>query len=230
MTVFTRTWDETIPPNTQAASQGANRIRDHKVDVKERLEVDHSMAADADDGAHKKVTLVEQASAPTNATDRGFVYAKDVAGVTELFYEDDTGAEIQITVGGKVNGAALATASVTADHLAANSVGNSEMANDAIDTAELVDGAATGQEISFFGNQVTSSISINSGADWDLPQGLYILYPVGPSLLVEFSMNSGWRDQQVINVTTVWSDGTSCRVRNTTGGALTLYYRRFGFV
>ncbi|MCE9583171.1 MAG: hypothetical protein K8T20_11825 [Planctomycetes bacterium] len=50
--------------------------------------------------------LSEQASAPASETDSGWVYSKDVAGRTELFYEDDTGAQIQITSGGAVNAGA----------------------------------------------------------------------------------------------------------------------------
>jgi hypothetical protein len=47
--------------------------------------------------------LTEQASAPSAETDSGWVYSKDVSGRTELFYRDDTGAEVQITSGGAVN-------------------------------------------------------------------------------------------------------------------------------
>lgn len=50
--------------------------------------------------------LSEQASAPASEADSGWVYSKDVAGRTELFYRDDTGAEVQITSGGAVNAGA----------------------------------------------------------------------------------------------------------------------------
>lgn len=111
MTTFTRTWNaayEASPPDSQNASQGATRIREIKTDVQERGEVDHSWAGDANDGAHKKVTLLEQASDPTTATNTGFMYTKDVGGVTELFYRDSGGLIIQMTTAGLFNLADLA--------------------------------------------------------------------------------------------------------------------------
>ena len=106
MTTFTRTWNasyEATPADNTAASAGAARIRDLKTDISERQKVDHSYAGDANDGAHKKVTLLEQASDPTSAANTGFVYSKDVAGATELFYEDAAGNVIQLTAAGAVN-------------------------------------------------------------------------------------------------------------------------------
>lgn len=108
MTSFTRTWDasyEALPADSDNALEGASRIRQVKVDVQERLEVDHSMAGDTNDGAHKKITLLEQASNPTNAANTGFVYTKDDgAGLTELYYEDAAGTVTKITKNGVVLG------------------------------------------------------------------------------------------------------------------------------
>ena len=97
MTTFTNAWDETLPTDAEDAKDGASRIRNFKIDVSERVEVDHSFAGDANDGAHKKVTLLEQAANPTNAANTGFLYTKDVSGATELFYEDEAGNVIQLT-------------------------------------------------------------------------------------------------------------------------------------
>lgn len=47
--------------------------------------------------------LSEQGAAPAAEPNAGWVYSKDVSGITELFYRDDTGAEVQITSGGTVN-------------------------------------------------------------------------------------------------------------------------------
>lgn len=47
--------------------------------------------------------LAEQGSAPSALANAGWVYSKDVSGRTELFFRDDTGAEVQITSGGAVN-------------------------------------------------------------------------------------------------------------------------------
>lgn len=104
MTTFTDTWNaafEGLPPDTvEPALQGASRIRSFKKAVRERMEVDHSLAGDADDGAHKKMTMIEQGSDPSAVANRGFVYTKDVSGITELFYRDSAGNIAQITAGG----------------------------------------------------------------------------------------------------------------------------------
>ena len=50
------------------------------------------------------VHLTELAATPAARTDTGFVYTKDVAGATELFYKDAAGNEIQITSGGGLGG------------------------------------------------------------------------------------------------------------------------------
>lgn len=103
MTSFVRTWDspyEQSPPNSQKVSLGALRIRELKVDIRERLAVDHSLAGDTNDGAHKKVTLLEQAADPTTATNTAFIYSKDVSGVTEVFLKDSSGNVIQLTSSG----------------------------------------------------------------------------------------------------------------------------------
>ena len=104
MTIFTRTWNasyEAVPADSDNASEGAQRIRQLKVDIKERLQVDHSWAGDADDGAHKKVTFVDPLSAkPTAAVSEGYLYTKDVNTKAELFWEDEDGNETQLTSAG----------------------------------------------------------------------------------------------------------------------------------
>lgn len=107
MTTFTDTWNsgfEAIPADSENASQGANRIRDHKKAVRERLEVDHSWDGDEDDGEHKKVTFTAPlGSDPTNAEDKGHLYTKDVDDKAELFWQDEDGNAIQLTSGGMLN-------------------------------------------------------------------------------------------------------------------------------
>jgi len=106
MTTFTRTWNpayEALPPDTENAKNGAERINQTKVDTRERLEVDHSMAGDVDDGTHKQVTFVDPlASKPTAVANQGFLYTKDVGGNAELFYEDELGNELQMTALGNM--------------------------------------------------------------------------------------------------------------------------------
>lgn len=110
MTSFTRTWDaayEAIPAESEDARLGATRIRNLKTDIQERLEVDHSHAGDANDGAHKKVTMLEQAANPATVANTGYTYSKDVGGVTELFYMDSAGTVTQLTSAGVINPAFL---------------------------------------------------------------------------------------------------------------------------
>lgn len=106
MATFTETWDatyETLPPDTgEAVSLGAGRIRSIKEAVSEREKIDHSWAGDGNDGKHNKATLRIQEAKPTlDATD-GAIYAKEISTVTELFYEDDTAVEVQLTSAGSL--------------------------------------------------------------------------------------------------------------------------------
>lgn len=105
MASFTITWDssyEADPSDTDIANLLGDDVRDVKRDVRERLEIDHSWAGDGDDGTHKKATLLPQGSDPTPTSSAGFVYGKDVGGVTELFYMDSNSPAnvIQLTEGG----------------------------------------------------------------------------------------------------------------------------------
>lgn len=58
------------------------------------------------------LTLRERA-APAAMVDAGKVYVKDVAGRSELFYRDDTGAEMQVTSGGAMVGSMVDTLAAT---------------------------------------------------------------------------------------------------------------------
>ena len=104
MTTFTnQPWDsayEATPPDTEDARLGAGRIRAFKLDTRERITVDHSFAGTADDGAHKKVTLLKQSVDPTTVANTGYLYTKDVAAITELFWRDSAGTVLQLTTNG----------------------------------------------------------------------------------------------------------------------------------
>ena len=107
--VHTKTWDESKPAGSRAKSLGDDDIREFKVEERERQAIDHKRYADesayTDVGTHKKVTLTEiQAAAPTAYSNCGYLYLKDVSSVVELFWEDESGNEIQITTGGKILG------------------------------------------------------------------------------------------------------------------------------
>lgn len=108
MTVFTRTWNagyESSPANTQAASQGAQRIRELKLDVRERLAVDHIFGdGSANEGYHNVVHLAEQGSDPSGVANYGVLYTKEISTITELFYRDSAGTITQITQNGNILG------------------------------------------------------------------------------------------------------------------------------
>lgn len=105
---YTRTWNpayEALPADANNVSEGATKIRNFKVDIRERMEKDHYFDAngtDADHGEHKWVTLRRQANAPANTANKGFVYTKASNGVSELFYKSDANIETQITAAGGV--------------------------------------------------------------------------------------------------------------------------------
>lgn len=105
---FTRTWNaayEISPADADNVSEGASKIRNLKVDIRERMAKDHYMdiaGTDADHGEHVKATLREQSAKPTAEANKGYLYTKDVAGVTELYYEDNAGKETVITSDGSL--------------------------------------------------------------------------------------------------------------------------------
>ena len=113
MATFTRTWNaayEQSPADTDDASEGAQRIREVKTDTQERLVIDHSWAGDGSDGAHKKLTLLEQAADPATVANQGFLYTKDDSGDTELYYKDAGGTVMKITQNGLINPSLLTAA------------------------------------------------------------------------------------------------------------------------
>lgn len=100
---FARTWDaayEAMPADSEDINLGATRIRNLKVDIQERMAVNHSWAGDLSDGKHMALTLVAQGGAPViGGTDAG-LYGMQVAANTELFYKDSHGNIIQMTSAG----------------------------------------------------------------------------------------------------------------------------------
>lgn len=85
MTTFTRNWNtsyEQSPPDSQDINQGATRIREDKIDTRERLAIDHIWAdgvaaPNSEDGYHNKCTYKKQGSDPSVPTDYGVAYVKD---------------------------------------------------------------------------------------------------------------------------------------------------------
>ncbi len=87
--------DESKPADGDIVSQYPAVERLFRDIVETWLLIDHDT-----DGEHTQVTLPELASDPTAVANTGFVYTKDDAADTELFYRDDSGNVVQITQDG----------------------------------------------------------------------------------------------------------------------------------
>lgn len=101
----TDTWNtayEADPSDTDLANLYANRMRNLKLNIRERMELDHEWEDAATGGKHKKVTLLQQGAAPSPGTDEFNIYTKDDGGDAELFYKDENGNEYQVTKDGQI--------------------------------------------------------------------------------------------------------------------------------
>lgn len=110
MTTFARDWTgayEGQPSDGENVNLGATRIRNLKVDVRERLQVDHAFGdngpAEADDGKHLKVTLLVRSSAPGLDAGSGALYSQTINSNVELMWKDVAGNILQITTAGRLN-------------------------------------------------------------------------------------------------------------------------------
>jgi len=103
---FTDVWNtayEGIPADSENINLGANRIRDFKVNTRQRGGVDHSWGDTADNGQHNRVTFNQAAADPATVAATGYLYTKAVAGNPELFYKDAGGRVQQLTSVGSIN-------------------------------------------------------------------------------------------------------------------------------
>jgi redox-sensitive bicupin YhaK (pirin superfamily) len=82
---------------------------------------------------------------PTNVADKGFLYAKDDGGDTELFYRDDSGNVVQITqdgsvnaTGGAISGTNSTTFAVNEDAIAGTTDGTCLILEDGDGGSELI--------------------------------------------------------------------------------------------
>lgn len=94
---------EGIPADTENINLGANRIRDFKVNVRERANIDHSWGDTLDNGQHNQVSFNLGTADPAVAGTNGYLYTKTVAGNTELFWKDNSGHVVQLTTAGVIN-------------------------------------------------------------------------------------------------------------------------------
>lgn len=104
---FSTVWNagyEAIPADTEQESLGASRIRDLKVQLRQRLSQDMSWNGDGNDGYHNHVTLLQQTQAPVPTFDLGAtggeLFTENVNGEAELLYADNNGHTTQLTSNG----------------------------------------------------------------------------------------------------------------------------------
>jgi hypothetical protein len=105
MSVPTVSWDETSPANTDNISQGDDRIREMKTQIREVVGADHdfpSSGQDAGNGQHLQVTLQEQADLGTGAVNATILGSQTVSGKGELVYTDEDDNDVEITSGGNI--------------------------------------------------------------------------------------------------------------------------------
>ena len=78
----TNTFSTTAPLDNSQLGKGAEEMRKAKLDIKERMAVDHVMennlypAVAGGDGQHNQITLVNKATDPTLITGTAILYAK----------------------------------------------------------------------------------------------------------------------------------------------------------
>lgn len=115
---FTYTYDTTTPAGTDLISMVDDRIKEMKLALQERINVDHffqltgSQVRDANVGQHRRITLVANQTATATAN-CGILHSKDVDSKAELFYLDEDNHDVQITSGGLTSMGHTQTAKTT---------------------------------------------------------------------------------------------------------------------
>ena len=93
-------FDETNPVSSSYIADFPANERAHRLAVLSSVSVDH----DAEDtGEHNKVSLKPLGADPSLSSTAGFIYAKEIADITELFYMDEGGQVIQLTDDGSAS-------------------------------------------------------------------------------------------------------------------------------
>jgi len=103
---FLDPWNPTyegVPADSELINLGANRIRDLKINIRERANTDLSWGDTLDNGRHNQSSYNVQTGDPPAVTGVGFVYTKAVGAVNELFWKDNAGHVFQLTSNGLIN-------------------------------------------------------------------------------------------------------------------------------
>ena len=93
-------YDEINPTNDSYIADFPANERAHRTAVLGSVDTEHYAETS---GQHRQVTLAPLGADPLLSGAAGFVYAKDVGGITELFYQDEGAQVIQLTSDGSAS-------------------------------------------------------------------------------------------------------------------------------
>jgi hypothetical protein len=215
---FTQDWSVSEPTDATYAYEIDDEMRSIRVDVADRLASlmygftagENSYVAHA-----KKMVFRSQSSVTQPAASYGAVYIKDVSGTAELFWQDSSGSEKQLTSGGKIN---LAAADVSAALLndskiqlrnnqylkSTNAAGTS--------TVDLIK-ASTGDK-AILPNDVQLATTVPPTVDAQVPCKKY----VDDSIAAVFQSDVAVGTTNISTNTGDWADMTDMSVTMTTTG------------
>ena len=127
MGVPTTTWDETAPAGSANISQGDNRIRELKTQLREVIAVDHEMTSTqsaATGGQHKKMTLQTTSNLGTGASSASILGVQGTAASGQLVWTTEADSDIVVC-----NTTGVNAPSITGVYAAANVAAIATMMN-----------------------------------------------------------------------------------------------------
>jgi len=159
---WTYTFDYDAPQGSDNANTLDTAIQNTKKHIGERMNYDHWFVGDntsindLTSGGHRKVTAYNLGADPTQVTNAGIVYTKEIDSDIELFYIDDDGTVTQVTSDGELTN----PAEMTVTNLTVSS--NVVVSDDVIVTDDGI-----------FGGDVSASNYIHDGCAVNIsPSGL----------------------------------------------------------
>ena len=100
--MFMGAWDKDKPSSSTSLRASNPEILANWSALETALSQDHTFAAGSPDGKHTQITFTDPISTPGDVANEGVIYIKDVGGVVEFHFKDESGNELQLTSGGKL--------------------------------------------------------------------------------------------------------------------------------
>jgi hypothetical protein len=135
----TTAWDETSPSGTDPMSEGDDRVRELKTQIREVIDADHifdSSGQHLDMGKHNKVTLSTSTTPTTIQSYEGVIYTKTAGDQPELFFIDAAENEVQISTYGAIKGGVIQSTSIAGWQMLPDTISGTNLA-DAVPGAGL---------------------------------------------------------------------------------------------